>query len=351
MDFLDITHTTQLMKQFLPLLATVALLLFFNFIIKQLMKRKRQKTHHDNRFSQQIYSLAFFALLLIAVVITAPFSDETQGQLLGLIGLVFTAVITLSSTSIMSNAMAGLMLRFVDNFSIGDYIHVGENFGRVTERGLFHTEIQTEDRDLTTLPNNVLIKDFVKVVRNSGTIVSCTISLGYDLHHKHIESLLVEAAEATNLEDPFVYVKELGDFSVVYRVSGFLANTRNLLTIRSVLRCNVLDTLHEHDIEIISPSYMYQKPMPQGESHIAKRNVGPSPKEENDISSSPEEVMFDKAISAETIERLKQMREELANQIKELDKTASKSQLEIKKKRILKIDDAITERQTQSQKN
>lgn len=350
MDFLNFDQIAQLTTQFLPLLATVALLLFFNFVIKQFLKRKMQRTHQDNRFSQQIYALVFFAILVVAAVVTAPFSDETQGQLLSLIGILFTAIITLSSTSIMSNAMAGLMLRFVNNFSIGDYIHVGDQFGRVTEQGLFHTEIQTEDRDLTTLPNNLLIKDFVKVIHNSGTIVSCTISLGYDLHHKHIESLLVEAAEATDLEDPFVYVKELGDFSVVYRVSGFLANTRNLLTIRSVLRCNVLDILHEHDIEIVSPSYMYQKPMSQDEVHIAKRNVGPSPKEENDISSSPEEVMFDKAISAETIERLKQMREELTNQIKELDKTAPKSQLENKKKRILKIDQAIKDRQLQNGK-
>jgi len=34
---------------------------------------------------------------------------------------------------------------------------VGDYFGRVTERGLFHVEIQTEDRDLATLPNMFLV--------------------------------------------------------------------------------------------------------------------------------------------------------------------------------------------------
>ena len=44
-------------------------------------------------------------------------------------------------------------------------------FGRVTERGLFHTEIQTEDRDLVTLPNLYLVTNPVKVVRTFLTVL------------------------------------------------------------------------------------------------------------------------------------------------------------------------------------
>ena len=43
------------------------------------------------------------------------------------------------------NVMAGLMLRAVRNFRTGDFVRVEKHFGRVTERGLLHTEIQTED--------------------------------------------------------------------------------------------------------------------------------------------------------------------------------------------------------------
>ena len=63
--------------------------------------------------------------------------------MLGLLGLVLTGIIGLSSTSFVSNAMAGLMLRSVGSFRSGDFIEVQGNFGRVSARGLFHTEIQT----------------------------------------------------------------------------------------------------------------------------------------------------------------------------------------------------------------
>ena len=38
--------------------------------------------------------------------------------------------------------MAGLMMRVVKGFGAGDFVSIGESFGRVSERGLFHVEIQ-----------------------------------------------------------------------------------------------------------------------------------------------------------------------------------------------------------------
>ena len=61
--------------------------------------------------------------------------DTSRGQLLALLGLALTAVIALSSTTFVANAMAGLMLRSVKSFRPGDFIRVGEQSGRVTERG------------------------------------------------------------------------------------------------------------------------------------------------------------------------------------------------------------------------
>ena len=52
-----------------------------------------------------------------------------------------------------------------------------DHFGRVSERGLFHTEIQTQDRDLTMLPNLYLVTHPVTAIRSSGTIVSSIVTV------------------------------------------------------------------------------------------------------------------------------------------------------------------------------
>ena len=123
--------------------------------------------------------MGVLALLGCMIILLAvPIGDDTRTQLIGLLGLLLSVVIALASTTFVANAMAGFMLRAVRSFHTGDFIQVGEQFGRVTERGLFHIEIQTEDRDLTTLPNLYLVSNPVKVIRYSGTVVSATVSLG-----------------------------------------------------------------------------------------------------------------------------------------------------------------------------
>jgi small conductance mechanosensitive channel len=194
-----------------------------------------------------------------------------------------------------------LMLRSVGSFRSGDFIEVEGNFGRVSARGLFHTEIQTENRDLTTLPNLYLVSNPVKVVRSSGTIVSANVSLGYDTSQSRVEGLLKEAARQIGLGEPFVQIVDLGDFTVNYRVAGFLEDVNGLVSARSNLRVEVLNTLHNADIEVMSPSVMMQRPIPAGERIMPRREI--SSRINVDVGQSLlEEIIFDKAEEAEAVE-------------------------------------------------
>lgn len=66
------------------------------------------------------------------------------------------------------------------------------------------TEIQTENRELVALPNTYMITNPTSVTRSSGTIVSTTLSLGFDVHHSKVESLLLDSAQRSGLEEPFI---------------------------------------------------------------------------------------------------------------------------------------------------
>lgn len=280
---------------------------------------------HDRRrgtefpFGSQVAMLAITALAIVAAVLALPVGETTRGQLLSLLGIALTAMIAFSSTTFVANAMGGFMLRAVGNFRVGDWVRVGEQFGRVTERGLFHTEIQTEDRDLATLPNLYLVTNPVVVVRESGTIVSASLSLGYDQHHAELETLLAEAARASGLEDPFVQVVDLGDFSVTYRVAGFLSEVKHLLTARSRLRGHVLDTLHGAGIEIVSPNFMNQRQLGEGTRILAETRAPSLPKVENET---PEERIFDKAEEKASLEERLAERQRLEHEIGALEETA-----------------------------
>ena len=271
-----------------------------------------QGVRPGRRFQSALVMLGLTVLGFVVIILSLPIGDTRQGQLLSLFGIVLSAAVGLSATNFLGNALAGFMLRSVRNYRIGDFIRCGEHFGRVTERGLVHTEIQTEDRDLTTLPNLFLISNPVTTVRSSGTIVSATVSLGYDIPRSRIEDCLLEAAEAAELEDPFVQVLDLGDFSVVYRVAGLLTEVRQLISVRSRLRAKVMDALHGHRIEIVSPSFMNQRVLDSKSVFIPDTIRVVTESADTGV---PEEVVFDKADEAASLEKLRTTLAEITAQI------------------------------------
>jgi small-conductance mechanosensitive channel len=250
----------------------------------------------------QVTMLVLGFLGAMIVLIATPLESTTRGQLLSFFGIVFSAAIALSSTTLLGNALAGAMLRSVKNFRTGDFVQVGDVFGRVSERGLVHTEVQTADRDLVTLPHLYLVTHPVKVVRSSGTIVSATVSLGYDIPHTRIEALLLQAARETELEEPFVQIIDLQDHAVVYRVAGLLRDVVQLISKRSRLRAKMLDCLHEGGIEIVSPGFTNMRHY-DGRAFVPPKVVSPAVAE---TESRPEEVVFDKADEAATLESLRE---------------------------------------------
>lgn len=251
---------------------------------------------------QLIYILVIVAGVLL-IILTLPINTDDKNLILSLFGIVVGAIITFSSTTFVANAMAGVMLRLIVPFRVGDYIKIDGTFGRVTEMYFLHTQVQSIDRDLITIPNIKLVSSPLKTIRSSGTIITTTVSLGYEIPRKDIEQKLLEAAELTGLENSFVHVEELGDFSITYKVGGLLKDVESLITARSDFRKNVMDSLHGADIEIVSPTYMNQRVF--STEHVClppKKEKGSKTVTQPEVKA--EEIIFDKAITARTLDRI-----------------------------------------------
>jgi small-conductance mechanosensitive channel len=324
---------------FAPSVGTLAGIVLVLFLARKVLERRRL-AGRGRQIQHQLIMLALTVAGLLLLILVLPLGDSVRGQILTLVGILLSAAIALSSTTFVGNAMAGIMLRTVRNFRVGDFVRVGEHFGRVSERGLFHTEIQNEDRDLTTLPNLYLVSHTVTVVRSSGTILSATVSLGYDVPRSTIEPLLLKAAEDVNLTDPFVQVLELGDFSVTYRLAGLLTEVKQILSCRSRLRMAMLGRLHEGGVEIVSPNFMNTRGFAPDARFIPEAPVVTPRAAE--AGTSHEDLAFDKAEEAESLERLEQRLTEYAGQIEAHKKavvdTADDAQREQGKQEIARLE-------------
>jgi small conductance mechanosensitive channel len=250
--------------------------------------------------------------VVVALVVALPLEADVRGQILSLIGVVLTAIIALSSTTFVSNAMAGIMLQATRPFKPGDFILVNGVFGRVTRRSLVSTRIQTETRDFTNLPNLLLVTQPVTVQHREGTIIQADVSLGYDVHHSSAERELLKAAEGAGLTDPYVLVAELLDHAVVYRAAGFLEDVVNPLTARSQLRQKMLDELHGAGIEIASPNIIAQRQQ-NGDTQTLPEKVFAAVS--RNPAQKPESKIFDSAHAAASTEALREEIRELKAEI------------------------------------
>ena len=81
----------------------------------------------------------------------------------------------------------------------------------------------------------------------------------------------------------------------------------------------MLDTLHDANIEIVSPTFMYQR-QTGGEARSLPRQSRsywqPAPQAEDKI---PEELIFDKAEQAERLQQLGALRDKLAAEADEIE--------------------------------
>ncbi len=281
--------------------AIFVITLVARFTNQRLVKHFEGKPHLA--FRRQLIQLAGVLVIILTLILFLPLDATLRGQLLSLFGIVLSATIALSSTTLVGNVMAGIMLKTIKSCRPGYYITVGDHFGRITTMDLLHTEIQTEERDLTTLPNLYLISNPVRVMRTSGTIIFVELSLGYDVPRHAIEKQLLAAATATGLESPFVQIRELGDFSVTYRVSGLLTEINRLLDKRRELRARTMDSLHAAGIEIVSPNFMNTRNFDTSERFVPEVE---EMTEAVDAGGSTDALVFDKAEEAESVTKLRE---------------------------------------------
>jgi small-conductance mechanosensitive channel len=299
-------HLINIFKSLLEPFSIVVVSILLLFLNTWIFRNVKSIKLHGNILRN---SLATFVLFvgIVVFILSLPIDKTLKGQILSFLAIIVSAGIALSSTTVLGNLMAGIMNNSMDRFRNGDLIKIGDLQGRVTNKSIFHTEIQLEDSNFITIPNLYIATNPVKLTRKTDTVISTSVSLGYDIPRMIIEESLKEAAVSTGLKDPYVYITNLGDYSVLYKIHGFLEDSSKYFSTISLLNANVMDVLHKKKIEIVSPTFMNQR-------NANEMTFIPEEILKNKISNAeqvPENLVFDKAIESEKIEIKKDQLEEL----------------------------------------
>ena len=178
------------------------------------------KTKIDPGVAKFVRSLVRVALWALLIYFIADFLGVPTASFVALLGSIGVTV-GLALQGSLSNFAGGLILMFLHPFKTGDYIKTASDIeGTVVEIGLFFTTLRMADNKIITIPNgslsagNIINYNVLPVRR-----LSTTVGIAYEADTARAIELLTALIKSrkplVNPEKALVYVKELGDSSVV----------------------------------------------------------------------------------------------------------------------------------------
>ncbi|MFA5513111.1 MAG: mechanosensitive ion channel domain-containing protein [Candidatus Kapaibacterium sp.] len=233
------------------------------FIFLQIQAGNIQLPGFYEEWALPTFKITRFLLFAFGAIVIFPYLPGSDSPFFQGISIFIGVLFTLSSSSAVSNIVAGTVLTYMRPFKLGDRVKISDAEGDVIEKTLLVTRIRTIKNIDISIPNSMVLSshiiNFSSNAKSSGLIIHTTVTIGYDVPWKIIHELLIKSAKMTegisNKHEPFVLQTALNDFSVAYEVNAYTSEVNSLAKIYSELHSHILDVFNESGIEIMSPVY------------------------------------------------------------------------------------------------
>jgi small-conductance mechanosensitive channel len=202
-------------------------------------------------------------LIAFGLVVAFPYLPASDSPAFTGVSVFMGVLISLASSSALSNMIAGIVLTYTNAFRLGDRVRVGETFGDIVETSLLATHVRTIKNEDVTLPNAVVLASSVinysRAANTLGLILHTSVTIGYDAPWRKVHDLLIGAALATpgvrKDPPPFVWQTALNDFYVTYEINAYTSLAREMVDIYAALHARIQDAFYAAGVEIMSPHY------------------------------------------------------------------------------------------------
>ena len=271
-----------MVRAFVDYLPKMFFLIILILLVRYLMKLNRmfftaiarsriRFANFDAEWAWPTYRIVKVLMIVFAVVIAYPYIPGSDSAAFKGISLLFGVLISLGSTSMLSNIIAGYTMIYRRTFKVGDRIKIGENIGDVLEMRLLVTHLRSLKNENIVVPNSLILNNEVTnysaMALEEGLILHTTVSIGYEVPWRQVEAMLLMAAERTaglnTDKKPFVLQKSLEDFAVTYELNAYCDDASQMTQLYSELHSNIQDVFNEYDVQIMTPAYETDTPEPK----------------------------------------------------------------------------------------
>jgi len=256
---------------YLPRLLIVLVIAFFawlalraaRFVFRELSRGTISLSGFYPEWAMPTRKIVQLLIIVFAIIVAFPYLPGSESPAFKGISIFLGVLLSLGSSSAVSNAVAGVLLTYTRAFNIGDRVQIADAVGDVTEKALLVTQIRTVKNVLVTIPNSLVLGsqviNFSRSSQRQPLILHVTIGIGYEVPWRQVHTLLIAAASSASgiLPDPapFVLQTSLEDFCASYQINAYTREPSRMVAIYSELNQNIQDEFNKAGIEIMTPHY------------------------------------------------------------------------------------------------
>lgn len=216
-------------------------------------------------WARPTYNLLAVFVLALGVILAFPYLPGFNSPAFQGVSVFLGLLLSLGSTSAITNVIGGIILIYTRAFRIGDHIRIGDVVGDIIETNFLAVRICTPANQVITIPNSTILSNKVANYNissrelNRSLILQTTITLGYDIPWRKVHTTLIEAALSTEhiLKDPppFILQTSLDNNYISYQLNAYTDSPNLMVFNYSMLHQSIQDKCNENGIEILSPNY------------------------------------------------------------------------------------------------
>lgn len=261
--------------EYIPNLFIIAIIWYcVRYIVKGLryisdeIKTEKLKIHgFYSDWAEPTFNIIRFLLYAFMIAMIYPYLPGAESGVFQGISVFVGLIVSLGSSSVISNFIAGFVITYMRPFKTGDFIKVNDTVGNVIEKSPFITRIRTIKNEIVTIPNSFITTsdtvNYSASARQYGLIIHTMFTMGYDVPWRTVHRLLIESAIKTNgiLEHPtpFVLETELNDNYMCYQINAYIKQADDMPYIMSDMLQNIQDAFNEAGIELFAPHHFTTK--------------------------------------------------------------------------------------------
>jgi small-conductance mechanosensitive channel len=246
------------------ILLTRLALNLLRFFYEGLQRGKVRYSALHPELIEPTYQILRFLVVAFALVAAFPYIPGSSSPVFKGLSIFIGFLLSLGSTSLVTNIVSGLVLTYTRGLKIGDRVEIADSMGDVIDRTALVTRVRTIKNEIISIPNAKVMQNqivnYSTLAADEGLILHTSVTIGYDVPWRQVHQLLMGAAGQTRdilrTPAPFVLQTSLDDYYVSYELNAYTSKPARMAQIYSDLHQHIQDNFASENVEIMSPSYL-----------------------------------------------------------------------------------------------